>query len=429
MNKIIKNTQKFESKSMHGQVDIVWDKAINEHIVISNGKKLIDFTSTIFVTNIGHSNKYLVKSIINALNSNLIHTYNYYNKYRSDYLKELINYSKPYFQKAYLVSAGTEATEAALKIMRLNSIKINKKKPGIICLKGNWHGRTMGSQMMSGNDDQKKWIGYHDPNIHHINFPYPWDVDESNIKFFFDHEMKNLKKNKNLNFKTDICGIMIETFQGWGAIFYYKKFIKLISQFAKNNNILICFDEMQAGFGRTGKKFGFMHYDISPDLVCVGKGMGSGFPISGVLGKEKYMDLAPIGSMSSTHSANPISCVAGLATLKELKKRNLIQKSFELGKIISKRFQTLQKKHSSYISYVSSKGLIGAIIFKKNGKPLTNLANEICDLCLSKGLLVVKTNRESIKIGPPLIISKKNLINGLNILEDSIGRAILNLNK
>ena len=426
MNKIIKNTQKFESKSMHGQVDIVWDKAINEHIVISNGKKLIDFTSTIFVTNIGHSNKYLVKSIINALNSNLIHTYNYYNKYRSDYLKELINYSKPYFQKAYLVSAGTEATEAALKIMRLNSIKINKKKPGIICLKGNWHGRTMGSQMMSGNKYQKDWIGFHDPNIHHIDFPYPWKVNESETEDFLNKELQKLKKKKKLNFETDICGIMLETFQGWGAIFYYKKFIKLLSQFAKKNNILICFDEMQAGFGRTGKKFGFMHYNISPDLVCVGKGMGSGFPLSGVLGKKKLMDLAPIGSMSSTHSANPISCVAGLATLKELKKRNLIQKSFELGKIISKTFRILKIKYPNHIGYISSKGLIGAIIFTKKGKPLIDLANLVCDQCLKEGLLIVKTNRESIKIGPPLIIKKENLLKGLKILEKSIDDAISN---
>lgn len=422
--KNINKIQKFESKSMHGQYEFIWDKAENEFVYIKN-KKIIDFTSTIFVTNIGHSNKFLVKRVKEALDNKLIHTYNYYNNPRSNYLEKLIKFSKPFFDKAYLVSAGTEATEAALKIMRLNSNKIKKRKPGIICFEGNWHGRTMGAQLLSGNEQQKNWIGFRDPNIYHIKFPYPWDKG-SNSKSFLNEELKKLKDKHSIDFKKDICGFMLETFQGWGAIFYPNFIVKQIEQFCKSNDILLCFDEMQAGFARTGKKFGFMHYKVKPDLICIGKGMGSGFPLSGVLGKKNLMDLAPIGSMSSTHSANPISCVAGLATLEQIEKLDLVNKSKDLGIIIGNRLKKLKAKYKHYIKHISVKGCIAAIVFMdKDSNPLTNIANEISDQCLLKGLLVVKTNRESIKIGPPLIIKKKNLLKGLNILEEAM-KTVLN---
>ena len=169
-----------------------------------------------------------------------------------------------------------------------------------------------------------------------------------------------------------------------------------------------------------------MHYKVKPDLICVGKGMGSGFPLSGVLGKKNLMDLAPIGSMSSTHSANPISCVAGLATLEQIEKLDLVNKSKDLGIIIENRLKKLQAKYKHYIKHISVKGCIAAIVFMdKDLNPLTNIANEVSDQCLLKGLLVVKTNRESIKIGPPLIIKKKNLLKGLDILEEAM-QTVLN---
>ena len=113
---------------------------------------------------------------------------------------------------------------------------------------------------------------------------------------------------------------MIETFQGWGALFYPKKYIKKLAEICKKNDILITFDEMQSGFSRTGKNFGFQHYGITPDLICCGKGMGGGVPLSGVIGKADLLDLPEIGNMSSTNSANPISCSAGLAVIEEIQK-------------------------------------------------------------------------------------------------------------
>src|SRR3989338_10449758 len=114
---------------------------------------------------------------------------------------------------------------------------------------------------------------------------------------------------------------MLETYQGWGAIFYPPEFVQAIERFAKKYGMLLAFDEMQAGFGRTGKLFGYMHYGVEPDIICCGKGASSSLPLSIVLGIREIMDLPEIGSMSSTHSANPMVCAAGKANLESLLER------------------------------------------------------------------------------------------------------------
>jgi 4-aminobutyrate aminotransferase-like enzyme len=420
--KIFSDLSKFESRSMHGQLPIVWKKAKNYYIYDIYGKKIIDFTSTIFVASVGHANSNVIKHISRTLKNSLLHTYAYPHKLRSEYIKKLVKFFGKGFEKAFLMSSGTEATEAALKLMRLHGQKLKKRKLGIIAFKGNWHGRTMGAQMMSGNDEQKEWIGYKDRNIHHIDFPYPWKVKDKDAKQFFKNSLIQL--NKNIDFKRDICGVIVETFQGWGAIFYPKNYVKELKNFCKKNKIILTFDEMQSGFSRTGKNFGYEHYEIKPDLVCIGKAMGGGMPISGVVGKKKLLDLPSVGNMSSTNSANPMSCAAGMAVLEEIKNKKLTKRSNDLGKILELKLKKIFNNHREFIFWVNSKGLIGAIIFKKNIKNVSLFAKRITENCLINGLLVVYTGRESIKFGPPLTISKSALQKGLNIFEKAVEEEI-----
>jgi len=424
---LFKNLSKVESRSMHGQMPIAWDKAKNFNIFDIAGNKFIDFTSTIFVANIGHSNPRLIQYIKLALRKNLLHSYAYINKIREKYLKKLILFAGKNFQKAFLMSAGTEATEAALKLMRMYGQKQGKRKLGIICFEGNWHGRTMGAQMMSGNVKQKEWVGYHDPNIYHLPFPYPWVLKSNNPEQFLINSLIRLQKKVNL--KKDICGVMIETFQGWGAVYYPKKYIKLLYKICKKNKILVTFDEMQSGFARTGYKFGYEYYGIRPDLICCGKGMGGGIPISGVIGKKNIMDLPDVGNMSSTHSANPLACYAGLAVLEEINKKKLLQSTKNKEKILFKKLNQIKDKFPEEILYVQGKGLISALIFNLNLK--NNIKNKIklvVEKCLKNGLLVVYTGRESIKIGPPLTITINALIEGINVLDQAITEELRKVN-
>ena len=176
---------------------------------------------------------------------------------------------------------------------------------------------------------------------------------------------------------------------------------------------------MQAGFSRTGKNFGYEHYDIKPDLICCGKGMGGGTALSGVIGKKSIMDLPEVGNMSSTNSANPLSCSAGLAVLEEIKNKNLTKKAQQNGIILHKKLKNISQNYPNLFE-VHGKGMIAALIFRKKIKNVEKKLRILVENCISDGLLLVYTGRESIKLGPPLTITKSAIIEGVDIIERNI---------
>tara|TARA_B100000768_G_scaffold71385_1_gene68416 strand:+ start:1637 stop:3007 length:1371 start_codon:yes stop_codon:yes gene_type:complete len=419
---ILETLDKYESRSMHGQLPLVWDSAKDSSVYDAMGNKWIDFTSAIFFANIGHSNNRVIEYMNKSLQKPILGCYAYGSEVRANYLEKLLKFSGPNFDKAFLMSAGTEATEAAFKLMRMNGQAINKKRLGIIAYENNWHGRTLAAQMMSGNLQQKEWVGYHDDDIHHLDFPYAWALKGESGESFFNKKIKSLIE-KGINPKEDICGMIFETFQGWGAIFYPLDFVQCAEDFCRKNNILMTFDEMQSGFGRTGKAFGYEHYKVSPDLLCLGKGMGNGYPLSGVIGSKEVMDLPEIGNMSSTHSANPLACYAGMAVLDEINNNGLIGEAKRKGEILHQKLNDIKTNSNGLISHVFGEGMIAAILFKntKTGLPESIIPSKISEKLMQKGLLVVHTGRESIKIGPPLNITDEALLEGLVIIEETIG--------
>jgi 4-aminobutyrate aminotransferase-like enzyme len=186
------------------------------------------------------------------------------------------------------------------------------------------------------------------------------------------------------------------------------------------------FDEMQAGFGRTGLNFGYEHYGVTPDLICTGKGMGGGLPLSGVLGRSSIMDLPEVGNMSSTHSASPLVCAAGLAVIEELESKNLVNEASRKGKVFRGALESLQKLFPDHISWVLGEGMIMALLFHnpETGKPDGLLASKVAERCMQRGVLVVHTGRESIKLGPPLTIPEAALLEGVSVLSDSIAEVL-----
>lgn len=424
--KILADLEAYESRAMHGQMPVIWDRAEGYQVSDPWGNRWIDFTSTIFVANAGHGNPRIVERLREQLDRPLLHTYTYASRIRSDYIRKLIEVTPCQFEKAFLLSAGTEATECAMKLMRMHGWNVGKGRPGIVTLEGNWHGRTLGAQMMSHNPAQKEWVGYHDPNIHHLPFPYPWcDEAMEDPRGFFRRNMELLLERKKLNPAKDLCGFLLESFQGWGALFYPAEFVQEISLFAKENSLLLAFDEMQAGFGRTGVLFGYMHYGVEPDLLCCGKGASSSLPLSIVLGSREVMDLPEIGSMSSTHSANPMVCAAGMGNLEALLQDGLIEHSRVLGEEFHRRLQGIRERYPEHISYVTGRGLLAALLFTDpEGRPLIEACNEICQEAMRQGLLVVHTGRESIKLAPPLSIPVEAMDEGLDVLEASISSVL-----
>ena len=420
---LLQKMYSLEAQAMHGQYPIIWDRAKDFQVFDKWGNIWLDFTSTIFVANAGHSNTRIVKGLKDLLDKPLLHTYTYASNERIQYLDYLIKNTSKQFQKAFLLSAGTEATEVALKLMRLHGQKHQKRSGGVICLNSSYHGRTMGAQLMTGNDKAKEWVGFQDPNMYHIDFPYPWDVE--NPEEFFNKSIEDLLSKHNIDPDKDLCGFMLETFQGWGAIFYPKEYVQALTRFAKQHNILVSFDEMQSGFGRTGKLFGYQQYEVEPDILACGKGASSGLPLAIVLGSKEIMDLPDIGSMSSTHSANPLVCVAGYQNLKSLLDDGLVENSKELGILLHQKLIEIKDRYPDHLKYVYGKGLLAGLIFiDNNGNKLIGLCNSIAEKAFQKGLLVVHTGRESIKLAPPLSINKEALLDGIGVLEESIRELI-----
>ena len=427
--KVFEDLAKYESRSMHGQLPVVWNHAEDFQVFDRYGNCWIDFTSTIFLTNVGHTNPNVVAALKNQIDQKLLHTYTFAHEIRSLFMKKLIEITPEPFEMAFLLSSGTEATECAFKLTRMHGQIINPSKLGIISFRDSMHGRTMGAEMLKGNPISSAWIGYMDPNIYHLPFPYPWLIEgQSNSDYdgaeHFGKDIETLRKN-GLDFN-DISGFMIESYLGWGAIFYPKTYIQALAAFAKEHNALITFDDIQGGFGRTGKLFAYQHYDVEPDLVCLGKALSGSLPLSAVIGRREIMNLPEAGSMSSTHSGNPLCCAAGLATLETIQSQNLVAESARKGKILHQRLDKLKDKYSHCISYVLGKGLIAGIITvnSKTSEPDGLIASRVCEKAMQKGLLVVHTGREAIKIGPPLTIPDEALLEGIEVLDESFQEVI-----
>ncbi len=423
---LFKDLEKYESRSMHGQMPVIWDRAKDFQVYDGYGNCWIDFTSTIFVTNTGHANPAIVSSLSKTIKHGLLHTYTFAHESRREFIKYLIKISPRQFEKAFLLSAGTEATECAIKLMRLNGQLQQSKKVGIISFLGSMHGRTMGAEMLKGNPASSAWIGYLDPHIYHLPFPYPWDEQlkplpaDYDWQKRFENDIQGLK-DKGVDFNT-LAGFMIESYLGWGAIFYPKAYLQALAMFARKYSMLITFDEIQGGFGRTGKLFVYQYYGIEPDLLCLGKAISGSLPLSAVIGSKKIMDLPDIGSMSSTHSANPLSCAAGLANIKYIKEHDLVKESQRKGRILHKYLNELKDRFPHRISYILGQGLLAGVIFKDpiTGKPDSIFPSYVCERAMQKGLLMVHTGRESIKIGPPLTIPDQVLLEGLGVLAEAI---------
>jgi len=376
---LLKSLSQYEPLSMQNQLPVVWDKAIDSLVYDRWGNIFIDFTSTICVTNTGHGNPEVCEAIKRSLDKPLLHSYNFGTEIRFHYLRALTKYTG--FEKAFLTSAGTEATEVACKIMRLAT-----NKPYILSFTGAMHGKTMLAEQLKGVET---WCGEGD--IVHLEFPPKSDTFSPTL--FHGYEQQ-------------VAGIIIESYRGWNAQFFDKRFIQNLAKYCLLNNMLMCFDEIQSGFGRTGKLFAFEHYNIRPDLVCCGKGLGGGVPISAVLGDADLLDVPE--DLSSTHSANPLVCAAGLANIDYLIKNRLVEKAARQEVLLEEGLKKLGLPYNC-------KGLVGAIMTDS-----AEQATQIVFRCLQKGLLLIWTHRNSIKIAPPLTISDDLLLKGLEILKEAI---------
>ncbi|MBI3991380.1 MAG: aspartate aminotransferase family protein, partial [Candidatus Omnitrophica bacterium] len=316
---VLETLRKHEPISMTGQPPVVWHRANGFHVEDKWGNRWIDFSSGVLVTNAGHCCPDIQKAIIKQVESGLLHNYCFPSAQRAELAKKLVDIAPKELNKVFILTTGSEATENAIKLARTYGRKTaGNKKIGIVSFNGAFHGRTLGAQMIGGIPALKEWIVNLDPDIHQVPFPGDFRIEDKSFGLF---EKTLAEKSVSPD---RIAGVITETYQGGGASFAPKEYIRQLACWCKVNNVILIFDEVQAGFGRTGKLFGFEHYGVVPDMVCLGKGISSSLPISAVLGKAKIMDLYGPGEMTSTHTGNPLSCVAALANINFILKKNLV---------------------------------------------------------------------------------------------------------
>ncbi len=395
-SKQMKQIENWEPKSVQNTISIQWSKA-KDCLIYSGNKKWIDFTSGIFVTNAGHSNPKLKKALIRQINSDLLFAYNYPTDIKFKFLKKLIGMSK-HFNSASLLSTGSEATDLAYKLIKIWAKK-NKRKY-IITFKGNYHGRGLSCDLISGSKEKASWSNLSDDDVIFLDFPF-----EQGDRF----------DSSKLPPPNEIAAFFLETFQGWGAWFYPEQYIQKLYSFARNSGALVCFDEMQAGFYRLGSLYGYMTYgkNLIPDMICVGKGISSSLPISAVLSRKEIFDIDTKADLHGTHSANSLCCAAAFENLNILS-----SKTFQ--KNLNKSIQEFERSINSLskhpnVKQVNARGLIGAVIFNE-----TETATNIVHRCIEKGILPVCTNKNSIKFAPPLSMKPTRIKKSFKIISQCI---------
>jgi predicted acetylornithine/succinylornithine family transaminase len=365
---------------------VVFIKGEGKYLYDSEGKKYLDFFSGLSVCNFGHCNKRIIDKVVVQLRR-LIHTSNLYYNQQQALLAELI-IKKSFRGKVFFSNSGAEANECAIKIARRFGYNTGKRYQ-IIVFKNSFHGRTMATLTATGQ--KKLHVGFY-PLLPGFKYAVFNNID-SVVRLITD--------------KT--CAIMMEPIQCEGGIYVAdRKFIKGLRALCDKYDLLLIFDEVQCGLGRTGEMFAFKGYGVEPDIFTLAKSIGSGLPLGVTVVKDKYSDLLKYGDHGSTFGGNIVSVAAGVEVMKLLTPA-LLNKVRELSRYLFYKLQLLKKKYDS-IKEVRGKGLIIGIELSIDGR-------KVVEKCLSYGLVINCIQRKILRLLPPFVISKYDIDAAIKILD------------
>jgi 4-aminobutyrate aminotransferase / (S)-3-amino-2-methylpropionate transaminase / 5-aminovalerate transaminase len=423
----IEELGRIEPRSMGGMPPIVWDRAEGFQVWDAYGNKWIDLSSAVVLANAGHANPAIGRAIREQLDTNLWHNYCNPSHIRLRAVKAILEIVPSYLDKVFLLTTGSEATECAIKLMRLHGRTIDPEKIHIISFYNSFHGRTMASQTAGGYLDQQEWMGLKPGGFHHMPFPEcarcPWGKSK-----YQDCGQECLERGLD-QLRCDglddrlVAGVITETFQGPTVAFMPPDYVHALREWTDGLEALLVFDEIQAGFGRTGKWFGFEHYGVEPDLVCMGKGMTSCLPMSAVAGRGRILDIAEHGEMSSTHTGNPLCCAAAIANIAAIRDGCMIENAANLQPIVRETLYALREKFPGRIGAINGKGLVWAVHLTRPGKTDldVDLGRQVTKRCMELGVLMLQTGRGTLKIAPPLCITQDAMIEAIGVIEKALG--------
>jgi 4-aminobutyrate aminotransferase len=382
------------------------------------GKKFLDFNAGLTVTSVGQCHPHVVKAICDQARK-LIHYSgtDFYYRPQIRLAEELVKITPGKFnKKVFFANSGAETVECALK-----SVRWHNENKNILALYHSFHGRTMGALSLTCSKRvHKERMGPFLDCVYHVPSAYCY-------RCFFDQTpdtcaFECMQFLDDFVTKTPVSGFVFEPIQGEGGYIvppdgYYKRLKKV----KKKHGFALVADEIQAGYGRTGKMCASEHWKLEPELVLFAKGIATGMPLGACVAHDKYMQWPP-GAHANTFGGNPVACAAGLAVLDVFRKERVLQNVTRLGNVVDKWLKDMMEEHE-LIGDVRGKGLMQAFELVKDRKT-KEYANKERNLVIAeawkRGLLAVGAGKSVVRIAPPLIIKKEELEQGLGILDEAL---------
>ena len=420
------NMEDFLAPSMakdHPNIPIVKEEGC--YYFGADGKNYLDFTSGIAVTNTGHRHPKIVQSIKDAADQ-LVHGPSGVIMYESilQLSKNLGEVLPGDLDCFFFANSGTEAIEGALKLA-----KFVTERPYVVSFTGCFHGRSLGA--LSVTTSKSKYRKFLQPS--HLSYQIPY-ADAKSCPEGMDPEVycvEQLEKDFKRLFKHQVtpeevaCVILEPVLGEGGYIIPPKSWVKRIREICDEHAILLIFDEVQTGFGRTGEWFASQYFGVTPDIMAIAKGIASGLPLSATVASKELMKKWPIGMHGTTFGGNPIACSVALTTLEIFHEENLVENSKVVGAYATKKLNELKAKYA-IISDVRSVGLMIGIEISnlETGEPDGQAVMKILDYALEEGVLFYLCGNvgEVIRMIPPLTVTKEQIDDGLKMLEKAIIR-------
>lgn len=420
---ILQAMARCEPATMLGQPPILWDRAEGVQVFDPHGNRWLDWSSGVLVANAGHGVKEIRDAIVQTVERGLLHSFAFPNAERITLARELAAAAPAGLGKAFLLTTGSETIECAVKLMRTHGLRTGgRRKIGIVSFEGDFHGRTLGAQMVGGIPALKEWIVNLDPDMHQVPFPDGFRTPDTSFDLFRRTlEAKGVGPER-------VAGVVMESFQGGSAGFAPPAYVQSLAAWCRAHGILLACDEVQAGFGRSGRLFAFEHYGIVPDLICCGKGISSSLPLSALVGRPELLDQYGPADLTNTHGGNPVCAAAALASLRKILGEGLTERAAARGALLHAGLAEVAGRHAEVVGARMGRGLVAGLHLVKAGsrEPDGELAFALVEAAFRKGLLMfapVGFGGATVKICPPLTISEAAVQDGLAALDEALGEA------
>ncbi len=409
---------RYEANCVGYQAPVVWDHASGCVVTDVDGNVYLDWTSGVLVTNVGHCHPHLVEAVRTQA-GRLLNNYECPTAERIQAAKLMVETTPANLDRTFFMSTGSEATEAAMRVAKRCTGNYE-----IISFTGGFHGRTYAAAAAGGLAGPKKQYGPIMPGVIKTLYPYCYrcplgkSCDSCSMECF--DLMESLVQASSTG---NLAGLIIEPYQGAaGFIVPPEGYLKRLETWAREKGIIFILDEVQSSYGRTGKMYAAEWENLSPHLMCIGKGIGSGIPVSALMAEAEVIGALGPGEMSSTSGGNPVSSAAVIAVLEILQQENLVENSRRMGELMKARLLEIQEK-CPYLGDVRGQGLVMGLELVKNKEtkePAPDLTRRVIDEAANHGLLVgsVGIFGNVIRVAPPLVITAAEAHESLDIMEE-----------